>query len=187
MDFSLTKEQEQLRLKARDFALEHILPIVHKYDDIGVTPVHVIEKAWKAGLMNLDVPKKYGGMEYGLLESALVVEEFAAAGPGMATSIFANGLGEEPLLMSNNDALKEEICKDLVQKFGLISFATSEPVMGSDVGGMICKAEKDGDEWVLNGTKYWITNAGLAKYISLFAKIAGLVFPIHPWNYILSN
>ena len=169
MDFSLTEEQKKLQMKAREFALNKILPVVHKYDDIGITPIHVIEEAWKASLMNLDIPKKYGGNEYGLLESALVVEEFAAAGPGMTTSIFANGLGEEPLLMSGNEALIEEICKDLIQNFGLISFATSEPVMGSDVGGMMCKAEKDGDEWVLNGKKYWITNAGLAKYIFLFA------------------
>lgn len=58
MDFSLNEEQKQLRLKARDFALKHILPVVHKYDDIGITPIHIIEEAWKAGLMNLDIPKK---------------------------------------------------------------------------------------------------------------------------------
>ena len=125
MDFGLTKEQDELRLKAREFALKKVLPVVHKYDDIGITPLHIIEEAWKAGLMNLDIPKKFGGNEYGLLGSSLVVEELAAAGPGMATSIFANNLGEEPLIMSENEELKEEICSDLLKNFGLISFATS--------------------------------------------------------------
>ncbi|MHA1294743.1 MAG: acyl-CoA dehydrogenase family protein, partial [Promethearchaeota archaeon] len=172
MDFNLTEEQKELRMKAREFALKHILPVVHKYDEIGITPIHIIEEAWKAGLMNLDIPKKYGGNEYGFLESALVVEEFAATGPGMATSIFANDLGEEPLIMCNNEQLKEEILTDLINNFKIISFATSETVMGSDVGGMICKAEKDGNDYILNGKKYWITNGSIANYISLFANIA---------------
>jgi len=63
LDFSLTDNQKQLQLKAREFALNHILPVVHKYDDIGITPLHVIKEAWKVGLMNLDIPKKYGGNE----------------------------------------------------------------------------------------------------------------------------
>lgn len=169
MDFSLTDEQKQLRLKTREFALQWLLPTVHKYDDLGITPLHLIEEAWKQGLMNLEIPKKFGGNEFGLLDEALVVEEMAAAAPGMATTINGNNLGLEPLLLCSNEQLKEEICTDLIQNFGIICFATSEPNMGSDVGGMICKATPDGDDWILDGKKYWITNAGLAKYASVFA------------------
>lgn len=169
MDFSITDKQKKLQKAAREYSLKWLLPTVHKYDDLGITPVHVIVEAWKAGLMNLPIPKKYGGNEYGLFEEALIVEEMSAAAPGMATTINGNNLGLEPLIMCGNEQLKEEICTDLIKNFGIICFATSEPNMGSDVGGMICKAEQDGEEWILNGKKYWITNAGFAKYASVFA------------------
>jgi len=169
MDFNLTEEQLELQKIAREFALNKILPFVHKYDDLGITPLHIIKEAYEAGIMNLGIPKKYGGKEYGLIEEAIAVEEVSAACPGMATSIFANSLGEEPLIMCGNEQLKEEILTDLINNFKLICFATSETVMGSDVGGMICKADKDGDDYILNGKKYWITNGGIANYVSLFA------------------
>ncbi len=169
LDFSLTEAQLALQATARKFALEKLLPIIHNYDIIGKTPIFAIEEAWKTGIMNLGIPKEYGGKGYGLIEEAIAVEEVAAVCPGMATSIFANSLGEEPIIMCKNEALKKDVLTDLIKNFGLISFATSEPNMGSDVAGMICKAEKDGDGYVLKGKKYWITNAGLAKYITVFA------------------
>ncbi|MFX1238112.1 MAG: acyl-CoA dehydrogenase family protein [Promethearchaeota archaeon] len=169
MDFSLSSKQKELQQKAREFSLKWLLPTVHKYDELGITPMHVIKEAWKAGLMNLSIPKKHGGEEVGLLEQALVVEEMAAAAPGMATTINGNSLGLEPLLMCNNNQLIAEISEDLLKNPNIICFATSEPNMGSDVAGMICKADSDGDDWILNGKKYWITNAGIAKYASVFA------------------
>lgn len=171
MDFTLTEEQLNLQKKAREFALNKLLPVVHKYDELGITPVHIIEEAYKAGIMNLGIPKKYGGKGYGLTEEAIAVEEISAVGPGMCTSIFANSLGEEPVIMCDNETVKEDVLTDLINNFGIISFATSEPVMGSDVGGMICKAEKDGNDYILDGKKYWITNAGIAKYVSVFANV----------------
>ena len=169
MDFSLTKEQEAIRQKAREFSLKKLLPIVHKYDDLGITPVHIIKEAYKENLMNAGIPKKYGGLEYGLLEEALITEEWSSAAPGMATTLNGNFLGEEPLIMCDNEQLKEEVLTDLIKNFGIICFATSEPNMGSDVAGMMCKVEKDGNDYIINGKKYWITNAGIAKYSSVFA------------------
>ena len=110
--------------------------------------------------MNGIIPKKCGGMGFGLLEAVIVTEEFSAACPGLATSIFDNSLGMEPLILCKNEALKERILADIRENFKLICFATSEPTMGSDVAGIRCQASEDGDSWVLNGTKYWITNAG---------------------------
>ncbi len=103
------------------------------------------------------------------MDSAVIVEEIAAAGPGMATSIFGNSLGQEPLIMSGNEAAMEKYLPEMVKSPKIISFATSEPMMGSDVAGMRCKATKDGDDYILNGTKYWITNGGYADYCSVFA------------------
>jgi hypothetical protein len=108
LDFRLTPEQEELREKARRFAREEVLLVAAYYDAIDEPPLPVIQKAYEAGIINLDIPKQYGGQGLGLLEATLVVEEIAAACAGTATSLFDNSLGMEPLLLSDNEALKEK-------------------------------------------------------------------------------
>lgn len=171
MNFELTDLQKELQQKAREFAINEVLPVAAEYDKHGKMPIDVIKKAWEEGLLNLAIPEKYGGNGYGLMESVVVVEEIAAACPGIATSIFDNNLGAEPIIIGGNEEQKERILTELVNEFKLISFATSEPGMGSDVAGMQCRAKKDGDDYILNGNKYWITNAGYADYISVFATV----------------
>ncbi|UCD01491.1 MAG: acyl-CoA dehydrogenase family protein [Promethearchaeota archaeon] len=171
MDFLLTEEQKALQKKAREFAIREVLPVARKYDESEEFPLPVIKKAWEEGLLNLGIPKEYGGPGYGLLSSCIVVEEISSACPGIATSIFDNNLGAEPIVIGGNEEQKQRILKELVNEFKLVAFATSEPTMGSDVAGMKCLAEKDGDEYILNGTKFWITNGGFADYISVFATI----------------
>ena len=171
MDFLLTEEQKALQKKAREFAISEVLPVARKYDESEEFPLPVIKKAWEQGLLNLGIPKEYGGPGYGLLSSCIVVEEISSACPGIATSIFDNNLGAEPIIISGNEEQKQRILTELINEFKLIAFATSEPTMGSDVAGMKCLAEKDGDEYILNGTKFWITNGGFADYISVFATI----------------
>jgi acyl-CoA dehydrogenase len=171
LDFTLTPEQLALQKKARDFALKEILPVAWYYDEIHETPMHVLRKAFDAGIMNGDIPVEYGGPGGGLLDAVIVTEELAAACPGLATSIFDNSLGMEPLILSSNDALKEKYLPRIAKEFKLICFATSEPTMGSDVSGIRCLAKEEGDHWVLNGTKHWITNAGIADYMSVFATV----------------
>jgi len=169
LNFQLSPEQLELQKNAREFALKEILPVAGYYDEIDETPLPVLKKAFESGLMNGDIPKKYGGNGWGLIEAVLLTEEFAAACPGLATSIFDNSLGTEPLLLSKNEPLKKKYFSKLLNDFKLICFATSEPTMGSDVAGIRCKAERDGDDYILNGTKYWITNGGIADYMSIFA------------------
>ncbi|MFW9865849.1 MAG: acyl-CoA dehydrogenase family protein [Candidatus Thorarchaeota archaeon] len=171
MNFDLTEEQKVLQKKAREFAINEILPVAASYDEAEMMPMDVIRKAWKAGLTNLTIPKEYGGQGYGLVETVIVVEEIAAACPGIATSIFDNDLGSTPIIIGGNKEQKERVLKDITENFKLIAFATSEPGMGSDVAGMQCRAVPDGDGFILNGTKYWITNGGYADYISLFATV----------------
>jgi acyl-CoA dehydrogenase len=171
MDFLLTEEQKALQKKAREFAIREVLPVARKYDESEEFPLPVIKKAWEEGLLNLGIPKEYGGPGYGLLSSCLVVEEISSACPGIATSVFDNNLGAEPIVIGGNEEQKQRILNELINEFKLIAFATSEPTMGSDVAGMKCLAEKDGDEYILNGTKFWITNGGFADYISVFATI----------------
>ncbi|MBU1713957.1 MAG: acyl-CoA dehydrogenase family protein [Proteobacteria bacterium] len=171
LDFTLTPEQSDLRQKAREFALKNVLPIAAYYDEIDETPISVISKAYEAGLINGQIPKKYGGMGYGITEGVILVEEIAAACPGMATSIFDNALGMEPLILCANNKAKKKYLSLFAKQFKLIGFATSEPMMGSDVSGIRCTATKDGDDYILNGTKYWVTNGGIADYFSIFATV----------------
>jgi acyl-CoA dehydrogenase len=171
LNFTLTDDQIKLRDKAREFAIKEILPVAWYYDREDKTPLPVIRKAFDAGLMNTNIPKAYGGKGYGLIEDALLTEELSAACAGMATSIFDNSLGLEPLILCDNEELKKQYLPNIINDFKLICFATSEPTMGSDVSSIRCHAEKDGDDYILNGTKYWITNGALADYISVFATI----------------
>jgi acyl-CoA dehydrogenase len=171
LNFSLTPEQIELQAKARDFALKVILPVAWHYDERDELPMEILRKAYDQGIMNLTIPKKYGGRGAGLLESALVVEEISAGCAGLATSIFDNSLGVEPLLLTGNERVREKYLPRILSDFKLISFATSEPTAGSDVAGMRCLARKEGDDYILNGTKYWITNGGVADYFSIFATV----------------
>jgi acyl-CoA dehydrogenase len=169
LNFNLSKKQMDIQKKTREFALKEILPVAWYYDEKDEIPLAVLRKAYDQGLMNNDIPKKYGGTGYGILEGAIMTEEIAAACPGLATSLFDNSLGAEPLILCANEALKKKYLSKLVKEFKLICFATSEPGMGSDVAGMRCEAKKDGNDYLLNGTKYWITNGGVADYFSVFA------------------
>jgi len=171
LDFTLTPEQLDLQKKARQFARQEILPVAWYCDEIDDTPLALLKKAYEAGLINGDIPQKYGGQGWGLIESVVMTEEFAAACPGLATSLFDNSLGMEPLLLSKNEPLKKKYLSKILNDFKLICFATSEPTMGSDVAGIRCKADKDGEDYILNGTKYWITNGGMADYMSVFATV----------------
>lgn len=171
MDFQLSTQQKELQKKAREFAIQEVLPVAQKYDTSEEFPLPIIKKAWEENLLNLGIPKRYGGLGYGLLDSCIVVEEMSAACPGIATSIFDNNLGAEPIIIGGNEEQKQRILIELIKEFKLIAFATSEPTMGSDVAGMKCLAEKDGDEYILNGNKFWITNGGYADYITVFATI----------------
>ena len=117
MDFNLTDAQKALQKKAREFAVKEILPVSFSYDEHEMMPMDVIEKAWKAGLTNLGVPKEYGGQGYGLMEAVIVVEEIAAACPGTATSIFDNDLGAGPIVIGGNEEQKNRVLKDITENF----------------------------------------------------------------------
>lgn len=169
LNFSLSQEQLAIQKKARDFAVREILPVAWYYDERDEIPLFILRKAFDEGLMNADIPKEYGGQGQGLVEAAIGVEEIAAGCAGLATSIFDNSLGMAPIMLSDKEHIKKRYLTEIAGQFKLICFGTSEPTMGSDVAGMRCHATKDGDDYILNGTKYWITNGGIADYMSVFA------------------
>jgi acyl-CoA dehydrogenase len=171
LGFNLAGEQLELQKFARQFARKELLPVAWYYDERDETPMDVLRKAFEAGIMNGDIPKEYGGKGYGLLDGVIVTEELAAACPGLATSIFDNSLGMEPILLSENEHAKKKYLPKIAEEFKLICFATSEPTMGSDVSGIQCRAKQEDDFYVLNGTKYWVTNGGIADYMTIFATV----------------
>ncbi|MHA1994468.1 MAG: acyl-CoA dehydrogenase family protein [Candidatus Hodarchaeales archaeon] len=173
IDFSLSKEQITLQKKARDFALNEIIPVSRKYDQSGEFPYDVYQKAFEAGLLNITIPTEYGGQGLGILDSCLLVEETAAADPGITTSLFCNSLGQEPIILGGTKEQKEKWLRPFTKKLQFASFATSEPGMGSDVAGIATTAQVEGEELVVNGRKMWITNGGVSKIISLFCRMEG--------------
>ncbi len=162
-----------LQQKAREFAINEILPVSRKYDQTGEFPYDVYEKAFKQGLLNITIPSEYGGQGMGILDSCLLVEETAAADPGITTSLFCNSLGQEPIILGGNEEQKEKFLRPFTEKLQFASFATSEPGMGSDVAGISTTARVEEDELIINGRKMWITNGGVSLIISLFCRLEG--------------
>jgi len=171
IDFKLTDDQLELQNKARRFAQEYMIPHAHYYDKSGEFPLPIIQKCWEEGLMNLSIPKEYGGLGLGSIEQCIAVEEMAAGCAGMTTSIYVNTLGTEPILVAGTDEQKEKYLRPLTDELKFVSFAASEPGMGSDVAGIQTRVKKEGSNYVLNGSKFWITNAPHADYFTVFASL----------------
>ena len=121
--------------------------------------------------MNLGIPKEYGGPGLSSVEQCIAVEEMAAGCAGMTTSIYVNSLGAEPILIAGTDEQKEKYLRPLTESLKFISFACSEPGMGSDVAGIQTRVKKEGSHYVLNGSKFWITNAPHADTFTVFATL----------------
>jgi acyl-CoA dehydrogenase len=170
VSFSLTEEQKELRRLARDFATKEIRPLEHECDEAMRHPAEVIEKAHQLGLMNLHVPEEFGGPGLSAFDGMLVGEELYWGCSGIGTSITANGLGAGPVIGFGSDAQKRAWLTPLVEQPTLCSFGLSEPGAGSDVASLKTTAVREGDDYVLNGSKTFITNAGYAAWTVVFAK-----------------
>jgi acyl-CoA dehydrogenase len=171
MDFSLNDEQLALQETARRFAQGEIAPVAAAFDQSGEFPLEVMRKAWGLGLSSVSIPAEFGGVGLSLFDSCLVVEELAWGCAGMATSIMCNDLGVTPVLVGGSEAQKKEWLGRVTEEFQMVSFCLSEPEAGSDVAGMQLLAERDGDHYLLNGTKCWITNGGVADIYTVFATL----------------
>ena len=169
LDFKLTEEQEQLIASARRFTKERIIPVAAECDRKSEFPTDVFRAAWETGLVNPTVPPEYGGIGLGELENTMITEELAYGCTGIQTSVTANTLAATPLLLAATEEQKKKYLGALTAEPIFAAYATSEPEAGSDVAGMQCKFTKHGDDYVLNGTKCWITNASRASWFVIFA------------------
>ena len=170
VSFALTDEQRALRELAHEFAEKEIRPFEAECDVAMRHPVEVIEKAHELGLMNLHVPEEYGGPGLPAFDGMLVGEELYWGCSGIGTSITANGLGSGPVIGFGTDEQKRQWLTPLIEEPILASFGLSEPGAGSDVAALKTTAVRDGDDYVLNGSKTFITNAGYAAWATIFAK-----------------
>ncbi|OYR47413.1 acyl-CoA dehydrogenase family protein [Halorubrum sp. Hd13] len=164
MEFQLTDEQRHLRDEVRKFADEEIRPVATEYDVAEEYPHEVMEKAAEMGLLAPHVPVEYGGVGYSSVENAILTEELFAADPGIGLCVSSAGFGAEALMEFGTEAQKERVLPEVTAGDAVMGSAISEPQAGSDVTSVETRAEKDGDEWVINGSKMWITNGTVADY-----------------------
>jgi acyl-CoA dehydrogenase len=170
VSFALTEEQKELRRLARTFAEREIRPAEAACDAEMRHPAELIAQAHELGLMNVHVPAEYGGLGLSAFDGLLVGEELYWGCSGIGTSITANGLGAGPVIIFGTPEQKARWLPPLIEQPILCSFGLSEPGAGSDVAALRSTAVRDGDEYVLNGSKTFITNAGHAEWAVIFAK-----------------
>ncbi|NXB99643.1 ACADM protein, partial [Orthonyx spaldingii] len=198
--FELTDEQKEFQATARKFALEEIIPVAAEYDRTGEYPVPLIKRAWELGLMNSHIPESCGkmvsaalisasgkrdlrdigdsfvrhqspcGLGLGTFEACLITEELAYGCTGVQTAIEANSLGQMPVIIAGNEQQQKKYLGRMTEEPLMCAYCVTEPGAGSDVAGIRTRAERKGDEYVINGQKMWITNGGKANWYFLLAR-----------------
>ena len=164
MDFELPSEIDQIRDEIQRFGENEIKPVATKYDREEKYPQEVMDKAAEMGLMGAQIPIEYGGAGYSMLEAAVISEEMFAIDPGIALCLQSASFGADAIMEFGTDDQKEEYLEPIGAGEAVMGAAISEPDTGSDVSSISTQAEKDGDEWVLNGNKMWITNGSVGDF-----------------------
>ncbi len=170
IDFTLTEEQKAFQKVVRDFAQNEIAPIAPQLDEEARHSPEVVDGYFKLGFLHYAVPEEYGGAGLGTFEGVLFGEELGAADSGMSSCLGGNTLGLMPFLISGSPELKEELLTKHTSGPNLASFCLTEAGAGSDVAAMRTTAVREGDEFIINGTKQFITNGNTASLHSVFAK-----------------
>ena len=169
ISFELSEEQQQLRDLTREFAANEIRPVAAHHDETMEYPWEVLKKAHELGIMNTHVPEEYGGMGLGSFEGCLIAEQLAWGCTGIGTAMEANGLALAPVLLGASHELKMKYVAPMMEECRMAAYAVTEPGAGSDVAAMRTTAVKQGDKYILNGSKMWITNAGHADWFFVVA------------------
>lgn len=170
--YKLTEEQELLRQTVRRLAETKVAPRAAEIDEKDEYPWDLKELFAEQGLMGAGVPEEYGGTGAGLLSVCLITEEIARVSGSAALVVAAQELGLMPILVGASEEQKQKYLPDLASGDKISAFALTEPDAGSDAGGMKTTARRVGDKYILNGTKCFITNGGLADVYTVFAKTA---------------
>jgi len=169
MDFSLSEEQLALREETHKFAEKEIRPKAAEYDEKNEFPYEIMQKAFTVGFLTSGIPAAYNGAGFGNLENAIVCEELAWGCAGMYTSIMANTLATIPIVLFGSEEQKKEFLTPLTKEMSFACFGLTEKEAGSDNSAIQTVAVKQGDGYVLNGSKTFITNAGVSNLGVIFA------------------
>ncbi len=170
MDFSFTEEQLMIQQAARDFAQREIAPVAAKFDASGEFPAETLRMAGELGFMGVEVPEEYGGAGLDAIGFALLMEEIAAADAAHSTVISVhNSLYCNGILQFGTESQKHRFVKPVASGEVIAAYALTEPQSGSDAANMRTRAVRDGDHYVINGKKSWITSGPVARYLLLFA------------------
>lgn len=169
MDYFLSEEQQMIVDVVRQITEERIIPNRAELDEKHEFPRQILNEMAQADLFGVPIPEEYGGFGGGCLEIALTVEQLGRGCVGVGTAFAANFLGVYPIIISGSEEMKQKYLPDVAagKKFG--AFGLTEANAGSDASGIQTTAVLDGDHWVLNGTKQWITNGGEAQIYSVVA------------------
>ena len=167
--FELTQEQVALQDMARKFATNEIRPKAVEYDHASKFPEDIFEKAFGLGLMSGFIPEECGGLGLSALDSCIIEEELAWGCTGITSSMTCNGLALTPVLVAGTDEQKKKFVAPFAEKLQYASFCLTEPGAGSDAGGIATTAKKEGDSYLLNGRKCFITNGSHASQYTVFA------------------
>ncbi len=170
IEFALSEDQKQLQQAARKFAQEVMAPVALEHDEEHKFPRDIIKQAWELGLINMAIPAEYGGTGFAELDQVIIAEELAAGCVGMTTSFIANDLALLPIIIGATHEQKQKFVTPFTEGFKLASFALTEPNAGSDVASMSTTITEDGNDYIINGSKMWITNGSHADQFTVFGK-----------------
>jgi len=169
MDYFFNEDQMMIKELARQIAEEKIKPVREELDEKEEFPWEIMKVLAQSDLFGLFVPEQYGGLGKGCLELCIAVEELSRACLGVATTYAANALGTYPILLYGSEEQKNKYLPDIAGGKRLVAFGLTEPNAGSDAAGIQTTAKLDGNEYILNGTKQWITNGGEADIYAIIA------------------
>lgn len=169
-NMSFTDEQKDLQKLVREFAQKKVAPVAKKYDHEGEFPWELFNELVNMGLHCMPTPEEFDGPGFGSLTCSIITEELARAEVGFATTACANGLASYPVLLAGTKE-QQKLFFEIVMQGKLAAFCLTEPNAGSDAGAVATTARREGDEYVLNGTKCFITNGALADVYTVFATV----------------
>jgi len=164
MDFEITDEQEQIRSEVRRFFENEVRDVATEYDEKEKYPEDIMQKAAEMGMTGAQIPVEYGGAGYSMLEAAIISEEMFAVDPGIALCLQSASFGADAIMEFGTEDQKEEFLEPIATGEAVMGAAISEPDTGSDVSSISTQAEKDGDEYVVNGNKMWISNGTVGDF-----------------------
>ncbi len=170
ISFELTDEQREMQTMVRKFVKNEIIPVAAEYDVKSEMPWPIIRKAFDIGLWNFNLPARYGGLELDHVTEAILVEEISFGCLGISGAWDGNSLALTPILIAGTEEQQDRWLPQFAESPVLAAFCLTEPSAGSDAAGMLTRADKDGDDYILNGTKCFITHGGISNMYTVFAK-----------------